>query len=120
MSKGIALENEMRSLFNVVEFVAQTCDQMNKDLLGLSDLAVSLPPNHNAENVLPLIADQVKLILTNLLEKGLLQQFIYKVDMPEKEYRACLNSGNWDELSFLIIWREAQKVFLKKKFSAKD
>lgn len=119
MSQLITFEKEIRSLFNAVEFVTQTCDQINKDLLGLSALFVSIPPNHNVENLLQLIADEVKPILADLVEKGLLQQFIYKVDMPEKKYQACLKNGNWDELSFLIIWREAQKVFLKKKFSAK-
>jgi hypothetical protein len=46
-----------------------------------------------------------------------LQQFIYKVDLPEKIYINAVSQLNWHELSYQIIRQEAQKVFLRDRFS---
>jgi hypothetical protein len=114
LSQILYTKNEIRSHFNAAEFVSNTRAQVNKDLAGLSITEI---PNHNSE-IDPLVSLQNDLmpIIEELNNAGNLSQFIYKVDLPEKLFQEALFAGNYDELSYLIIQREAQKVFLRRKF----
>ncbi len=56
-------------------------------------------------------------ILNQLAEQSKLSQFIYLVDLNEDDFKKSLQQQGFSELSYLVIKREAQKVYLKNKFS---
>ncbi len=107
----ITTENELKKAFDTTNFVDQTCAQINKDLIGLSDAIIS---NRQLNDPLEDLTEQLIPIISAMKD---LQQFIYKVDLPEKIYINALSQLNWHDLSYQIIRREAQKVFLRDRFS---
>jgi hypothetical protein len=107
----IGSENELKKAFDAAKFVDQTCVQINKDLNGHSDAIIS---HHQLIDPLEDLIEQLIPIIAEMKD---LQQFIYKVDLPEKIYINAISQLNWHELSYQIIRREAQKVFLRDRFS---
>jgi hypothetical protein len=112
-------KNDLNSFFNQKEFVASTIMQINKDLQGLyyEDYAVNLDVSENLlqDSMLALIP-----ILTLLSKRQpeQLSQFIYKVDLNEKKFFDSISADqSLANLSYLILEREAQKVYLRKRFS---
>ncbi len=52
------------------------------------------------------------------MSDSILQQFVYKVDLKEYDYLNAISArDNFQKLVFLIIQREAQKVYFKIQFS---
>jgi hypothetical protein len=100
---------------NSTEFADKTCAQINKDLQGVSLAAVTLN-NIEATTILEHLIQQLNPILEKLAEEGKLSQFIYVVDLNEHEFKNSFTQQNFNELSYLVIKREAQKVYLKNKF----
>jgi hypothetical protein len=116
VSEIIQIKNEIQSLFQAAEFISETCAQINKDLLGLSEESIKQEDILQTANPLEQLIADLEPILAFLTDRGNLQQFIYKVDLSEKKYFQVLNGDDPNGLAFLIIRREAQKVFLKRKF----
>ncbi|MBL7899868.1 MAG: hypothetical protein JNJ99_15110 [Crocinitomicaceae bacterium] len=112
-------DNSLVNFFDHQLFVEKTIQQINKDLQGLyyADFGIS----DNKE--MSLLDNLIKNLMPVLLELSKrqpeqLSQFIYKVDLPEKKFHDALSKDQTLELlSFLIIEREAQKVYLRQKFS---
>lgn len=108
--------NNIDQFFSKEKFVLDTCLQINKDLSGLvqyePDIQVDLDNN---------ILDQLVNILKDILlqmDSAKIQQFIYKVDLKESTFiRSVSEDDDFQNLAFLIIEREAQKVYLRHKFS---
>ena len=107
----IGTENELKKTFETAKFVEKTCAQINKDLNGLSDVIIS---NRQLNDPLVDLIEQMIPIISVMKD---LQQFIYEVDLPEKIYINAVSQLNWHELSYQIIRQEAQKVFLRDRFS---
>jgi len=110
--------NEISSLFNQKDFVDSTIAQLNKDLQGL--FFTELTNNFNSDSpIIEQLISTLQPILQELSKKQpeQLSQFIYRVDLGEKKY---LDSFSRDlsltDLAFLVIEREAQKVYLRAKF----
>ncbi len=114
MSKILFTKNEIRSHFNAAEFVSKTRAQVNKDLAGLSVFEV--PVSSSGMDPLKSLQDDLIPIIEDLSDAGNLYQFIYKVDLPERSFQEALSNHDFFELSYLIVQREAQKVFLRIKF----
>jgi len=98
------------------KFVEQTKQQIIKDASGLCDV-----PKFEIDFDKPLIGQFVSWI--NSIQQSIrdsgntVDQFYYIVDLPEKEVRKIqLDSSN--ELNELILYREAQKVYLRNIFSS--
>ncbi len=111
--------NDLKTFFNQKEFVALTIDQIKKDLQGLyyDDYYVDL--DHSA-NLLQDSIHALSPILTILSKRQpeQLSQFIYKVDLAEKKFFDSISSDQTlTHLAHLILEREAQKVYLRKRFS---
>jgi hypothetical protein len=111
--------NDLTTFFNQKEFVASTITQINKDLQGLffEDYVIDID---HSENLLHDSIAALAPILTILSKRQpeQLSQFIYKVDLNEKKYFDSLSKDHsLKHLSFLILEREAQKVYLRKRFS---
>jgi hypothetical protein len=98
------------------QFAVQTCVQINKDLQGVSLANVSLT-NSKETTILEDLIQQLNPILEELAEAGKLSQFIYLVDLNEGAFKKSFSEQNFTELSYLVIEREAQKVYLRMKFS---
>jgi len=112
----LTTKNDIKNFFSKEEFVLKTCQQIQKDLLGLSSNNQDFKIDFNQDVMLQLV-DLMQLELKNL-SGAELQQFIYKVDLNEHVFNAAIaQNDDYEELIFLIIQREAQKVYLKHKFS---
>ncbi|MBD3639291.1 MAG: hypothetical protein HUJ25_18180 [Crocinitomicaceae bacterium] len=111
-------KDDLMTFFDKEEFVVACCEQIRKDLLGLTNN----PPQfdiHLDEDVLDQLTAQLAVTLTTMSSQQL-QQFIYKVDLPEKQYlQAITKQDDMNELSYFVIRREAQKVYLRRKFSSR-
>jgi hypothetical protein len=112
----LTTKNDIKNFFSREEFVLKTCQQIQKDLLGLSTLNQNFDIDFDQDVMLQMV-DLMRLELKNL-SRTELQQFIYKVDLNEQGFNTAIsqNDDN-EELIFLIIQREAQKVYLKHKLS---
>ena len=107
---------QLLAKINSPEFAANTCAQINKDLNGVSLASVVLNAN-DSMTVLEHLVQQLNPILEKLTEESKLSQFIYLVDLNEFEFKKALAQQSFDELSYLVIKREAQKVYLRMKYS---
>lgn len=110
-------QEALSQFFNRQDFVRKTAMQLNKDLNGLSDYRIEVENESESKSVLDFFIDFLQKALQDLNEKNVLQQFIYCVDLPEKEYIITLREDNLNELAHLVLRREAKKVYLKMKFS---
>lgn len=106
---------ELKKCFSNEEFVIKTCQQIDKDLAGLIEDHFEFDIDFE-EDVLQQMVRTVAKNLKNLGHSNLLQ-FVYKVDLNEKELKSNLNRQlGLEDLAFKIIRREAQKIFLRLKF----
>ncbi|MFK8038449.1 MAG: hypothetical protein AB8B74_09180 [Crocinitomicaceae bacterium] len=100
-----------------IDFLKETCHQINKDLNGLTTIQVQLTEQlleYPFENLIT----QMIPIIVDLDNSGSIQTFIYRVDLPETKY-LDFKIRNTDSHQFIcqIIERSAQKVFLRWHFS---
>jgi len=111
--KNLTTFNQLQEQFQIKDFVEKTIFQINKDFLGLhcGFLVLNI---EESDNVLEDTVAQLIPILKQLTKKSQLQQYIYQVDLKEKQWMAFLTSQNYKILSEQIIIREAQKVFLRE------
>lgn len=119
MSSPIKFEHrELENQFNQREFVLKTIEQINKDLNGISTqiLSIELIDKNSVYNK---ILNELQQIISSIVNKNpsMLPQFIYRVDIKESEFMAALNDSTHQNLAEKILIREAQKVFLRMKFS---
>lgn len=111
--------NKLNTYFNQREFVEATVAQINKDLQGLyhGEFSIDIDSSQN------ILDDLIKALTPVLVELSKnrpeqLAQFIYRVDLNEKRFMDSISHNLiLDHLSGLIIEREAQKVYLRKRFS---
>lgn len=119
MGSFINTKNEINEFFSTEEFVQLTCSQIKKDLQGVYPKKVYFEFKGN-DTILDQLIQQLSLILEDIskINSNNLLQFVYQVDVSEKEYYTSIASDNaFYNLAFFIIKREAQKVYLRKKFS---
>jgi hypothetical protein len=114
LSVLIKSESEIGNFLRTDEFVQATIAQTNKDLTGVSERILVF--DVTATNQLDSLCHQLKQILVAMQNPERIAQFIYRVDLAENDFRKALNDENWHDLAFLVIRREAQKVFLRHHF----
>lgn len=110
---------DLNAFFSQKDFVASTIAQINKDLQGLYYEDYSIDLEHS-DNLLQDSMNALIPILTTLSKRQpeQLSQFIYKVDLSEKKFFDSISADqSLQHLSYLILEREAQKVYLRKRFS---
>lgn len=111
--------DEIEKFFDQEEFVNRTIAQIQKDLAGLYDEELRIA-NDDSNTFLEQIVDLLIPIISILSKRHpeQLSQFIYRVDMKERDFHEALMKDNsFRILAVQIIRREAQKVFLRMKFS---
>lgn len=105
--------------FKNQEFIDATVAQLNKDLQGLFFDELKSDFNSDSQIIDQLIST-LQPILQSLTKQQpeQLSQFIYRVDLGEKKYIDSLAQDiSLKQLAYLVIEREAQKVYLRAKFS---
>jgi hypothetical protein len=106
----------IQNYFSEEDFVIATCQQIHKDLAGLVNTFQALKIDFS-EDVYPQLETHLKEILLGLNDSNL-QQFVYQVDLKEDLFLNAISAQDeYEELSFLIIQREAQKVYFKIQYS---
>lgn len=110
------LQHEVEKSMGSLDFIEKTCQQLNKDLTGLSNqriIGTGLTP----EFALEMLTTELEGILLTIDTHQLLAQFIYRVDLSEELYSSALRHSDYNELAYQIIRREAQKVYLRTMLS---
>jgi hypothetical protein len=113
--KNLTTINHLKQQFSIENFAEKTIAQFNKDGLGLIDDEIGLS-SLESPYVLDFLIGEVKVSLKTLNMTSNLQQFIYKVDLLEKDWDYFMSFQNYDNLAEAVIIREAQKVFLRELF----
>jgi hypothetical protein len=108
-------KSDLLGFFSNEEFIQKTFAQISKDLLGLTKSELQFKRDMN-QDVLRQMMEELMTVLSKMNEQTL-QQFIYKVDLKEVNFlEAITKNDGFHDLSFLVIKREAQKVFIKAHF----
>ena len=106
-----------------LSIIRETAKQIERDF-GIADLDLVISGNELL--AFDELISQLCPIIHRLFkdDRKSLQAILYRVDLPEKEYRKALKSnddeGTDQVLSKLIIQREFQKVLTRKYFSDKQ
>jgi hypothetical protein len=107
------------SLLDQTSFVAATIAQINKDLQGLTQQVI-LFEDQGKRTIIDQLTVIVQPVLQDLSKSQpeLLSQFIYRVDLAERKFIDSISGdSSLSDLAFLVIEREAQKVYLRLKFA---
>jgi hypothetical protein len=107
--------NQLKAQFNIKDFALKTFTQINKDLNGLSVNSIDFTPSGDNLNT---ATQQLLPILYELSKISQLQQFIYQVDLPEKQWILFLDNQDFTFLTHQIIIREAQKVYIREMYKS--
>lgn len=108
---------ELKDAFNDGSFVVKTQEQILKDFQrsGFDIPALEEEKTYNYE-ALHLIVQEALGEVIKIGEKTLLQ-LIYQIDLPQQLFLEVVTKSTFlEELSELIIRREALKVYLRSKF----
>lgn len=110
---------EIEKYFNQEGFVLATQAQISKDLQGLiaGDWGIG---SATGATVLDVFAEALIPVLIELstTQSGQLAQFIYRVDLGEAGFKESFaRDPSLRDLAYRVVEREAQKVFLRLKFS---
>lgn len=117
MQQSILNQLQTNKQFENIDFLKETCLQINKDLTGYTSISVQLT-EELLENPLQELTQQLQRIISDLVIKNMLKPFIYTVDLPEKKFIPFLLQNKTEsELAYDIAERCAQKVYLRWHFS---
>lgn len=105
---------QILSQFNEQRFVDDTIAQIEKDLIGLLPAATSWKGKFS-KNCIDELVTHLSPVLDELSRNGNLPQFIYRVDLAEKDFKISLKTEGMNVLAGLVIQREALKVYLRQK-----
>lgn len=112
-------ETELAPYLNQKELIELTAQQLIKDF----DLyGEKITFSGNAETAYTELFDQVKPIIMEAVNKQFekLLQLLYRIDVSEKRVRQSIaeNPDSAAAITRLIIFRELQKVIIRKNFSS--
>lgn len=95
------------------DFIRKTMAQIQKDF---STVGMDLPfSNVSVDGILKSIQWALETLMKE--QPSSLQQLLYQIDLPESLYTELLGEETFNEqLSELILRREAYKIFLRKQF----
>lgn len=108
----------IKNQFNKESFIKDTIDQINKDL----DFAGIIQIKNILEKTYDKLVDELYPMIDHLSQKNpqLMFQLLYRVDISENKIKKTLEqNSNVDYIMLLtemIIYREAQKVYLRSLF----
>lgn len=111
--------NELIPYFHEAGFRLKTQQQLSKDFAqhGIYFRELFTTESLNSDQI---IAEVHTKLREYLAAKKALLPLLYTVDIPEKKYQKWLLSelNDLEVLTWMLVEREAQKVFLREKFKA--
>ena len=117
LQHSILNQLQTKKQFENIDFLKETCQQINKDLNGYSDAEIRLTEGL-LENPLHDLTEQLIIIISALENRKVLKPFIYTVDLSEKKFVSfLLGENDTGQLAYDIVERCAQKVYLRWHFS---
>ena len=110
-------QNDVLVRIEQADFALKTQQQIEKDFYssGVSFETSFTSTAWNYSQIFDAVQDQ----LTEIMKRGETQllQLLYQIDIPQNQFLASLGESNFSEqLTELIIRREAFKVYLRSKF----
>jgi hypothetical protein len=115
--KNLTTFSQLQLQFQISDFVEKTVFQINKDLNGLINETLIIDFENSENKLVDLISELIPLLI-KLVQISHLQQYIYKVDLNEKQWVRFVRTQDLKKLSEQIIIREAQKVYIKEMFKS--
>lgn len=113
-------KNEIIQRFSIPDFVEKTKNQIRKEFLKVG---VSIPLKEEIKDKDSLVSD-LKDELNAIIDQHpqLLAQLFYSIDLPEEKVKNVMNSNEdiTENIAELILFRSAQKVYIKEMFSDKS
>ena len=119
MSNLIKTEDEINAFISEEDFVERTCQQIIKDFSTVYPKEIEFQFVENG-TLLNQLIEQISFLLEDIskMGTGTVLQLMYTIDIPENQYYNSLGfDDSTQKLAFIIIRREAQKVYLRNKFS---
>lgn len=112
-------ESELAPFLNREELIILTTEQIKKDF----DLFnVEIKFSGNSEKAYEELFSQIEPFITKLINTNYekLLSVLYKIDVSEKRISEVVNKSKniSDEITRLIIFRELQKVIIKKHYNS--
>ncbi len=114
---NVLTSEEFKVQFESSDFVLKTQRQIIKDFLP-SSLYFS-EDFDSIEYSQSEILDQISTNIGRIMKRGETQflQLLYQIDIPQSSFLKLLNKPDFiDEISWLILKREAFKVYLRSNF----
>ena len=113
VTKLLKTATDIQAFLSKEEFIEKTRQQIEKDLAGLFPFRPTIK-----QNILLSFQDEMALLIQKMSTTEL-QQFLYRVDLKEEISRHYLNNTiHLNQLTFSIVERESQKVFLRTQFKS--
>ena len=115
--KATLSKDQLLTQFESDDFVLKTQIQVSKDF---NQFSIDFPSNFvstswQLEDILLIIEEKIAELL-QLGEQTLLN-YLYQVDIPEKQFVLLLNDNLFlPKMSEIILKREAYKVYLRSKY----
>lgn len=110
-------KNEIIQRFSIPDFVEKTKNQIRKEFFKVG---VSIPIKEDIKDKDSLVLD-LKDELNAIIDQHpqLLAQLFYSIDLPEEKVKNVMNSNEdiTRNIAELILFRAAQKVYTREKFS---
>jgi hypothetical protein len=108
-----ALLDEVHDL-QLLEFFVM---QLEKDF-ALANVTIQLLKNHDGKDLVNRLKEKVYFLIMESFDQYL--NLLYVIDVPEKEFKTIDGTDAVEvaeQVTFLILKREFQKVWSKKKYS---
>ena len=108
--------DQLQKYFSDEQFVLATIKQIHKDLSGLIKLNEDLKIDFD-QAIYPQLEIHLQQMFLKMNDISI-QQFTYRVDLKEFDYlNALSDQDDYKKLTFLVIQREAQKVYFRIQYS---
>lgn len=115
--KFLLSKEELQTQFNIPDFVLKTQRQIAKDF---AIIGFSFDTSFESEEFdYPKIKSEVQSQIEEVMKLGEsnLLQLLYQIDIPQSKFLSIITEANFiEQISEMIIRREAYKVFLRSKF----
>ncbi|MEH6512560.1 hypothetical protein [Maribacter arcticus] len=108
--------NEVLTLANETTLLSDLKNQIEKDF-GLANISLKLPLKFDAQAFVSTIREKVYYLMTEHFSEYL--NLLYIVDIPESQFRQIEITDAVevaDQVTFLILKREYQKVWYRNKY----
>tara|TARA_R110002051_G_scaffold90061_4_gene158654 strand:- start:1741 stop:2094 length:354 start_codon:yes stop_codon:yes gene_type:complete len=116
MELNVINSNEVLTLANENTLLSDLKNQIEKDF-GLANISLKLPVNFDAQSFVSAIREKVYYLMMQQFPEYL--NLLYIVDIPENQFKQIVITDAVeiaDQMTYLILKREYQKVWYRNKY----